>query len=270
MRIQPAWCGISHSSVRQPTGPKTVRVRNQVTPVIFSSDEAVTDASSQSNSPDGMSEERAFMENLVNTRANFLLVIFSLVGTAVATSGSTKLRFAVFSSNFLIALPVAIATARAQLKLDIIFTKLKESNDRSSPSIEIDKCASEKAQEMTPLCRLLVGTSRRWMIGYLLPFLVCLLLFLGSCFTLGGLVHSIFYKTTSQLLYRLSQTAVTDYIVNWTTATLSLIGVCFFVFSPTPNKHSTRNLLTGLILPILLFLNISFGAFLAGMFLLRG
>jgi hypothetical protein len=100
------------------------------------------------------SQERAFVENLLGQRFNFLLVFFSIfVAGAVTARDTPFLQASVLSLGAVIAFYLALAIARTQLKLDLLLEVLFE--DPSHPATVVNVKAK--------------GTSRRRLIGYVLP-----------------------------------------------------------------------------------------------------
>ena len=117
-----------------------------------------------------MSEERAFIENLLCTRFNFFLVFFSLVvAGAVATTDSTHFKIVV-CLGAVISVPFAMTIARAQAKLDIALDQLFK-RDGHPTKILNDLCP---------------GVSMRKWIGYWIPCLCCAALVLGAILALCG------------------------------------------------------------------------------------
>lgn len=76
-----------------------------------------------------MSDERAFMENLLCSRFNIFLVFFALVvAAAVSTSEEAHFKI-VLSLGAAISVPFALTIARAQAKLDVALEHLFEMRD---------------------------------------------------------------------------------------------------------------------------------------------
>ena len=125
-----------------------------------------------------LSQERAFIENLLCQRFNFLLVFYSLV---VAGAFATSSQY-----NFSIALTVgaivcslfALPIARAQHKLDLILRHLGTQNPKH-PAILTDKWASDLSQ-VPLIMRPIVRHSRRDVIGYWIPLLCAVTLWIGA------------------------------------------------------------------------------------------
>lgn len=131
-----------------------------------------------------LSQERAFIENLLCQRFNFLLVFYSLVVAGAFTTTSQR--------NFNIALTVgalvtslfALPIARAQHKLDLILRRLGELHP-SHPARMTDVWASDLS--MVPvIIRPIVRYSRRDVIGYWIPLLCALSLWVGALLAWAG------------------------------------------------------------------------------------
>ncbi|MBF8274973.1 MAG: hypothetical protein HW390_46 [Candidatus Brocadiaceae bacterium] len=121
-----------------------------------------------------MSQERAFIENLLSQRFNFFLVFFSLV---VAGSINAKIQFQlqiILGIGSLICTLLASTLERSQEKLDLILKDLF--SDESHPATIINKHASK-------------GGSRRRVIGIIIPRLCCTVLLLGFIFSLFGILQ---------------------------------------------------------------------------------
>jgi hypothetical protein len=79
-----------------------------------------------------ISQERAFVENLLGQRFNFLLIFFSIfIAGAVHIEKDHVLQGAVLSLGALIAFFLARAILRTQKKLDVILNKLHPSHPHS-------------------------------------------------------------------------------------------------------------------------------------------
>jgi len=123
------------------------------------------------------SSERQFIENLLNTRANFSIVVFGLVVAAVATLDSKWLQVALLAASAILSGMLALATSRAQWKFDLLFKHLPKDH----PAILTDRLAADKKtlKRLNLLCRLVVGGSRRKYIGYVVPWYTTALLIAG-------------------------------------------------------------------------------------------
>ena len=132
-----------------------------------------------------ISQERAFVENLLGQRFNFLLVFFSIfIAGAVNIKTDPVLRAAVLTLGATIAFFLAWAILRTQRKLDVILRNLHPSHPH--------KIIEE---------RLPTG---RYFVGYVIPWICFVALFLWAfyswiyltlhCHQLGKfiLIHSAF------------------------------------------------------------------------------
>jgi hypothetical protein len=140
------------------------------------------------NEPDAwdLSQERAFIENLLCQRFNFLLVFYSLV---VAGAFSTNSQ-----SNFTIALTIgaivcslfALPIARAQHKLDLILRHLATQQPKH-PAILTDTWASDLSR-VPVIMRPIVRRGRRDVIGYWIPLLCAVSLWTGAILAWAGIL----------------------------------------------------------------------------------
>lgn len=115
----------------------------------------------------GMSQERAFIENLLCQRFNFFMVFFSIVvagaiGTIDFSSSKVNLivSIAVLIVGSVICWLLKSVLKRSQEKLDIIL-------DHLIPAEHPAKIVDERARK---------GGSRRRFIGELIPTLCCIIL----------------------------------------------------------------------------------------------
>ena len=108
-----------------------------------------------------MSQERVFIENLLNQRFSFFLVVFSLV-LAGAINAKMQIHLqAVLTLGAIVTTLFAAVLARSQEKLDLILKDLF--SDPSHPAAIIDKRAT-------------LGGSRRRLIGVWIPRFCCCVL----------------------------------------------------------------------------------------------
>ena len=118
-----------------------------------------------------MSQERAFIENLLGQRFNFFLVFFSLV-IAGSVNSRTQLHLQiVLGIGTAICVLLATTLARSQEKLDLILDDLF--SDPSHPVTIINKRAKPSG-------------SRRKVISSVIPRLCCSLLLVGFVCALIG------------------------------------------------------------------------------------
>ena len=102
-----------------------------------------------------ISQERAFLENLLNTRFNFLVTFSSVVvAGAINIRGTLIIQALLLTVGAVIAHYVSLVVGRAQEKLDIILEFLIK-NHPEHPAAFTNRLASQ--------------TSRRQIIGYTVP-----------------------------------------------------------------------------------------------------
>src|SRR5690242_9488913 len=102
-----------------------------------------------------MSQERAFVENLLNQRFNFFLVFFSLV-VAGSVNAKTQVMFdIILGVGAVIGLLFTLVLSRTQQKLELILEDLF--TDKSHPATIIDRRTHK-----------LVGSRLRF-IGFYIP-----------------------------------------------------------------------------------------------------
>lgn len=121
-----------------------------------------------------MSQERAFMENLMNQRFTFFLVFFSAIIAGVVNSKSelaTKLLLGFGSAMTSL---FARILWRSHKKLCLIFEDLK--TDKSHPITIIDRRAGRG--------------SVRWILGWGIPWLCCGILIVGFVLAMVGRLPS--------------------------------------------------------------------------------
>lgn len=108
-----------------------------------------------------MSQERAFVETLLNQRFNFFLVFFSLVMAGAINAKSAVAFQVVLTLGFVVCFLFALVLRRSQEKLDLILTDLMM--DPSHPVTLIDRTSNQRG-------------SRRRIIGVHIPTICCLAL----------------------------------------------------------------------------------------------
>jgi hypothetical protein len=121
-----------------------------------------------------MSQERAFIENLLSQRFNFFLVFFSIVIAGAVNAKLQSHLHIILGIGFLVCVLLALTLDRSQEKLDLILEELFA--DEKHPACIINKKAT-------------IGCSRRQIIGYTIPRLCCSLLLLGFIFSLLDILH---------------------------------------------------------------------------------
>ena len=118
-----------------------------------------------------MSQERMFIENLLNQRFNFFLIIFSAV-IAGAMNAKTLIQFRfVLVIGSVITTLIGITLERSQEKLDIIINELFK--EASHPVTVVDKLSRR-------------GGTKRRILGILIPRICCSLLTAIAIFSLFG------------------------------------------------------------------------------------
>lgn len=119
---------------------------------------------SRSPSWDG-SQERMFIENILNQRFNFLLVFVGLVVSGAINARDNKLlQLAVLLFGTVVSFLLSWAIFRAHQKLDVILKTLY--SDTTHPAAMVNKA----------VC----GCSARWIIGWGIPFLCSAFLLIGA------------------------------------------------------------------------------------------
>jgi hypothetical protein len=107
-----------------------------------------------------LSQERQFMEDLVQKRFNFLLLVFTfLIGGALAAKSQVQLKIILTLGWFLFAL-VSATVFRAYVKLDELLKILHE--DPSHPISIVQKRIKTRSFSLFGV---------QWMIGALIPCL---------------------------------------------------------------------------------------------------
>lgn len=121
-----------------------------------------------------MSQERVFIENLLNQRFSFFLVVFSLV-IAGAINSKTQLHLRiVLTLGAIVTTLFAAVLGRSQEKLDLIPSDLF--SDPTHPAAIIDRRATE-------------GGSRRRLIGIWIPRICCVALIAGAALAWFGVLQ---------------------------------------------------------------------------------
>ncbi len=121
-----------------------------------------------------MSQERAFIENLLARRFNFFLVFFSIVMAGSVNAKTQPQLQIVLGIGSAICVLFAMVLARSQEKLDLCLEDLF--TDLSHPAKIIDQRASQ-------------GGSRRRVLGIWIPRLCCAILIIGFILSLCGVVN---------------------------------------------------------------------------------
>lgn len=118
-----------------------------------------------------MSDERAFLENLLCQRFNFFLTFFSIIiGGAVASLGVNPwISVVILGIGLTICILMAETIKRSQYKLDLIIDERLRTENKKHPAIDIDDLARTKLGK---------NKSRRKIIGYHIPNLCNVILML--------------------------------------------------------------------------------------------
>ena len=128
-----------------------------------------------------LSQERAFIENLLCQRFNFLLVFYSLVVAGAFTANSQRNFNIVLTIGAIVSSMFALPIARAHHKLELILRHLGTRH----PARMTDVWASDLSLVPTVM-RPFVRYSRRDVIGYWIPLLCAVSLWIGAVLGWGG------------------------------------------------------------------------------------
>lgn len=121
-----------------------------------------------------MSQERVFMEQLLNQRFNFFLAIFTLVIAGSVNAKQQLHLHVILWLGFAIELALASLLARSQEKLDLTLEDLF--SDPSHPVTIINGRAK-------------LGGSRRRLVGIWVPRVCCVILFIAAVLAAFGTLH---------------------------------------------------------------------------------
>jgi hypothetical protein len=119
-------------------------------------------------------EERRHLENLLNTRFNFFLVVFAAILAALFTITNLSQFQLILILGASIESLFAIVIARAQLKLGFFLKVIRAIPNHAENASTI--FANSKGT-----CFLIKG-SRNWIVGYFLPITISLGLIIASFF----------------------------------------------------------------------------------------
>jgi disulfide bond formation protein DsbB len=122
-----------------------------------------------------MSQERAFLENLLGQRFNFFLVFFGFV-----LNGSISAKTQVYLSTILVigsfvCWSLALTLRRSQQKLDIILEDLF--TDETHPATIVNE-----------RCDKTGSRGKRKIIGYWIPTVCCVILTIGAALAVFGIL----------------------------------------------------------------------------------
>jgi|GEM_PF-5374216 len=118
-----------------------------------------------------LDEERYHMENLINSRFNFLLVILSAALISLSTIHNRCILFIVIFISIIISSLFSLAIARAHFKFKILMNiRLKYKNYwKKHPAGIADKIANNS-------CCCLLNKSKKDIIGFYLPLIIVFVL----------------------------------------------------------------------------------------------
>lgn len=108
-----------------------------------------------------MSDERAFLENLLNQRFNFFIVLFSAIIASYLTIDSDIHKLIILGIGCIILFLMSLIVFRSQRKLDEILKILYE--DPMHPTAKINNIVGSKG-------------SKRKILGYTIPILCLIIL----------------------------------------------------------------------------------------------
>jgi hypothetical protein len=136
-----------------------------------------------------MSQERAFTENLLNQRFQFFLFIFAAViaGSVNARADDSALR-AVLGLGTVICWLFAVLLFHSQRKLDIILNVFLF-RDPGHPANCVNEVCKEprfRPRWLNWLDWLLIRSSKRKFVGYVIPSVCCAALTLGFFLAVSG------------------------------------------------------------------------------------
>lgn len=121
-----------------------------------------------------MSQERAFIENLLGQRVNFFLLLFSLVIAGAISSKNQQHLIIVLVLGAIICWLLALTIFRSQQKLDLILDELMKNEEH--PVAIIDKKAK--------------GISMRRIIGYIVPISCSISLTIGALLSWANILNA--------------------------------------------------------------------------------
>lgn len=132
-----------------------------------------------------LDEERIHMENLVNSRFNYLLVILAIIITGVLNSNSLLQASRLFLFGSIISFGLVWTIIRAQSRFDALLNKIHKDQNHAATF-------AKKIAEQSWWINLPARHSARWLIGYCFP---CLLL---TFMTIGIFYPKIIYVETDK------------------------------------------------------------------------
>ena len=120
-----------------------------------------------------ISQEREFIENLLNQRFNFFLLFFSIIIAGIISAKTQLILIIVLLIGFVVCMILMATLIRAQQKLDIILEMLF--SDSNHPVAIINEQAKS-------------GFSARKGIGYFIPIFCCIVLGVGVILSIFGIL----------------------------------------------------------------------------------
>jgi hypothetical protein len=130
------------------------------------------------------SNEREFIEEVLCTRFNFFLVFYSLVIAGFVTTTNECYKPLILILGTIISVLLALVIYRSHIKLDIILNDclgLRSPNSKHPAAIVEQMCNARK-----PWIRKIFSV--RWIIGWFIPLLCCISLFVGAILSYLGLI----------------------------------------------------------------------------------
>ncbi len=140
-----------------------------------------------------LDDERHHMENLINSRFNFLLVITSAIFVLFATIKNEIILTIIIIISTIISILFSITIARAHAKFIELFnlTNDKFNNKRfyKHPAKLVDDLVNEKYKN-----NFFLGKSQKNLIGYWIPLIISIFLILLSIFYISRMFFIIFFE----------------------------------------------------------------------------
>ena len=127
-----------------------------------------------------MSQERVFMEQLLNLRFNFFMVFFAAVMAGAAGAGQQYERSIILFIGMLLSVLFCLLLARAQWKLNLCLTNLT-AVEPTHPYCIIDQEANPKKWWWLP-----PYFSVRRLMGYIIPPICSVMLAVGFVLSMVG------------------------------------------------------------------------------------
>ncbi|MGB8420862.1 helix-turn-helix domain-containing protein [Paraburkholderia sp.] len=129
-----------------------------------------------------MSQERVFLESLMNQRFNFFVVFFSVVIAGAANAKSQRFLQLILTFGFIVELLICPLIYRAQFKLNLIVEYLE--SDLSHPMTIIDAKVKTKTKGIRRL--LTHPRIRMHVMGTVAPSICCCILLAGAMASMAG------------------------------------------------------------------------------------